>query len=327
VVGLTEIYDVSGFFANTDLSFQQQTLADSFVCVGRGLHSGLRVVMSVIPAEPNTGIEFLRRDVTHTNNLILARWDKVSDTELSTTISNDSGIRVSTIEHLMAALNASGVDNARIVLDAPEVPIMDGSSAPFIEMIQKAGLVRQAAERQVIVIKRPIGITENKASASYLPSAVPWLDMSIEFSQRLIGRQRLSLPFTSRLFCEEVAGARTFGFAEHLVALKRRGLARGSSLDNAILIDNDKVVNCEGLRYADEFVRHKFLDAVGDLSLAGHYVIGHFKGHRSGHRMNNQLLRELFASNAWEMMSLRHAHDIWVDFMREQETLVHSLSA
>lgn len=318
---------MSGFFANTDLSFQQQTLADSFVCLGRGLHSGLRVVMSVMPAEPDTGIEFLRRDVTHTDNLVLARWDKVTDTELSTTISNDSGIRVSTIEHLMAALNASGVDNARIVLDAPEVPIMDGSSAPFIEMIQKAGLVRQAAERQVIVINRPIGITENKASASYLPSAVPWLDMSIEFSQRLIGRQRLSLPFTSRLFCEEVAGARTFGFAEHLVALKRRGLARGSSLDNAILIENDKVVNCEGLRYADEFVRHKFLDAVGDLSLAGHYVIGHFKGHRSGHRMNNQLLRELFASNAWEMMPLRHAHDIWVDFMREQETLVHSLSA
>ena len=318
---------MSGFFANTDLSLQQQTLADSFVCMGRGLHSGLRVVMSVMPAEPNTGIEFLRRDVTHTNNLVLARWDKVSDTELSTTISNDSGIRVSTIEHLMAALNASGVDNARIVLDAPEVPIMDGSSAPFINMIQKTGLVRQAAERQVIVINRPIGVTENKASASYLPSAVPWLDMSIEFSQRLIGRQRLSMPFTSRLFCEEVAGARTFGFAEHLVALKRRGLARGSSLDNAILIDNDKVVNCEGLRYTDEFVRHKFLDAVGDLALAGHYVIGHFKGHRSGHRMNNQLLRELFASNAWEMMPLSQAHDIWMDFTREQESLVHSLSA
>lgn len=318
---------MNDFFANTDLSFQQQTLADSFVCVGRGLHSGLRVVMSVMPAEPGTGIEFVRRDVNHTNNVVLARWDKVTDTELSTTISNDSGIRVSTIEHLMAALSASGVDNARIVLDAPEVAIMDGSSAPFIEMIQKTGLVRQNAERQVIVINRPIGITENKASASYLPSAVPWLDMSIEFSQRLIGRQRLSLPFTSRLFCEEVAGARTFGFAEHLAALKRRGLARGSSLENAILIDNDKVVNCEGLRYTDEFVRHKFLDAVGDLALAGHYVIGHFKGHRSGHRMNNQLLRELFVSNAWDMMPLRQAHAIWTDFMQEQETLVHPLRA
>lgn len=309
------------FFANTDLTFKQQTLADSFVCMGRGLHSGLRVVMSVIPAEENTGIEFVRRDVTHTDNVILARWDKVTDTELSTTISNASGIRVSTIEHLMAALSASGVDNARVVLDAPEVPIMDGSSAPFIEMIHKAGLVQQRAERQVIVINRPVGITENKASASYLPSAVPWLDMSIEFSQRLIGRQRLSLPFTTQLFCEEVARARTFGFEEHLVALKRRGLARGSSLDNAILIANDKVVNCEGLRYADEFVRHKFLDAVGDLSLAGHYVIGHFKGHRSGHRLNNQLLRELFASNAWEMMPLRQAHDIWADFMQEQTAL------
>ncbi len=318
---------MNNFFANTDLTFKQQTLADSFVCMGRGLHSGLRVVMSVLPAEDNTGIEFVRRDVTDANNVVLARWDKVSDTELSTTISNDNGIRVSTIEHLMAALNASGIDNARIVLDAPEVPIMDGSSAPFIEMIHRTGLVQQRAERQVIVINRPVGITENKASASYLPAAVPWMDMSIEFSQRLIGRQRLSLPFTTRLFCDEVAGARTFGFAEHLEALKRRGLARGSSLDNAILIADDKVVNCEGLRYADEFVRHKFLDAVGDLALAGHYVIGHFKGHRSGHRLNNQLLRQLFASNCWELMPLRQAHDIWAEFMREQTFVPKSLSA
>lgn len=322
IAATTERFDVSDFFANTDLSFKQQTLADSFVCMGRGLHTGLRVVMSVIPAEENTGIEFVRRDVTHTDNVVLARWDKVSDTELSTTICNANGIRVSTIEHLMAALNASGIDNARVILDAPEVPIMDGSSAPFIELIHKAGVVQQRAERQVIVINRPVGVTENKASASYLPSAVPWLDMSIDFSQRLIGRQRLSLPFTSQLFCEEVAGARTFGFEEHLVELKRRGLARGSSLDNAILIANDRVVNREGLRYADEFVRHKFLDAVGDLALAGHYVIGQFKGHRSGHRLNNQLLRELFASNCWEMMPLRQAHDIWVEFMQEQEARI-----
>lgn len=297
------------------------------MCVDRGLHSGLRVVMSVMPAEENTGIEFVRRDVTHKDNVIRARWDNVSDTELSTTISNSSGVRVSTIEHLMAALHAAGIDNARVVLDAPEVPIMDGSSAPFIERIHQVGVVQQAAERQVIVIKSPVGVTENKASASYMPSALPWMDMSIEFAQSVIGKQRISLPFTSRLFCEEVSEARTFGFEEHLIELKRRGLARGSSLDNAILIANDQVVNQEGLRYADEFVRHKFLDAVGDLSLAGHYVIGHFKGHRSGHRLNNLLLRELFASNAWEMMTLREAHAIWEDFMQEQMARSNMMSA
>lgn len=322
-----EAVAVTEFFANTDLTLNQQTLADSFVCIGRGLHTGLKVVMSVLPAEPNTGIEFLRRDVSHCDNLVPARWNTVSDTELSTTVSNDSGIRVSTIEHLMAALCACGIDNARIVLDAPEVPIMDGSSAPFIEQIHRAGVRNQGVERQVMVITQTIGVTENSASASYAPSAVPWMDMSIEFSQRLIGRQRLSLPFTSQSFCQEVAGARTFGFEEHLQALKRRGFARGSSLDNAILISGDKVVNCEGLRYADEFVRHKFLDAVGDLALAGHYIIGHFKGHRSGHRLNNQLLRKLFDSNAWQMMPMSLAQAIWEDFMAEQTQRATSLSA
>lgn len=309
---------VSDLFANTDLSIYQHTLADTINFVGRGLHSGLRVMMSIMPAAPGTGIEFIRRDVTNGNNVIPALWHQVSSTELSTTISNDFGIRVSTIEHLMAALYASGVDNASIVLDAPEVPIMDGSSQPFIKEINRVGTRKQAAERLAIVIDRPIGLTENRASASYMPAATPWMDMSIEFSQRLIGRQRISLPFGRESFCSEVAEARTFGFEEHLAHLKRRGFARGSSLENAILVSNDKVVNCEGLRYADEFVRHKFLDAVGDLALAGHYIIGHFKGHRSGHRLNNQLLHKLFASRSWRLVAMSEAHDAWERFMSEQ---------
>ncbi len=318
---------MNDYFANTDLSIYQHTLADTVNFVGRGLHCGLRVMMSVMPSEPGTGIEFVRRDVRNCNNVVPALWNRVSDTELSTTISNDVGIRVSTIEHLMAALHACGIDNARIVLDAPEVPIMDGSSKPFIEKIQQVGTQKQLAERMVIVIDRPLGVTENKANASYMPAAVPWIDMSIEFNQSLIGRQRLSMAFNRKTFCEEVAGARTFGFEEHLDALKRRGLARGSSLDNAILVSGNKVVNCEGLRYTDEFVRHKFLDAVGDLALAGHYIIGHFKGHRSGHRLNNQLLHQLFASNCWRFMPLSEAHYAWQEFMAEQYIRAEALRA
>lgn len=278
--------------------------------------------MSILPAPANTGIEFVRRDINQCNNVVKARWDWVTDTQLSTTVSNALGIRVSTIEHLMAALYATGVDNACVVLDAPEVPIMDGSAAPFIELINQTGTRQLNAARQVIVIQQAMGITENRASASFMPSSVPWMDMSIEFPERLIGRQQLSLPFTHATFNDEVANARTFGFEKHLKELKRRGFARGSSLDNAILIADDKVVNCGGLRHADEFVRHKYLDAVGDLALAGHYIIGHFKGHKSGHKLNNLLLHKLFASNNWSLMSMPEAQLNWEDFT--QQELMHN---
>lgn len=313
-------------FANTDLSFYQHTLADSVTCIGRGLHSGLKVLMTIMPAEPNTGIEFVRRDVVQ-GQVVNARWHAVSSTELSTTIANAMGVRVSTTEHLMAALHAFGIDNARIVLDAPEVPIMDGSSAPFIELLQTVGKCAQKEERLVICIDAPISVTENRASAAFLPSYVPWMEMSIEFAERPIGRQKISLPFGRETFIEEVSKARTFGFEKHLQELKRRGFARGSSLKNAILIADDKVVNCEGLRYADEFVRHKYLDAVGDLSMAGHYIIGHFVGHRSGHRLNNLLLREMFATSAWTLKPISEAHQAWAKFQTEQNVGSLSISA
>lgn len=295
--------------------------------MGRGLHTGLKVMLSIMPAEPSTGIEFVRRDVTHCNNIIPARWDCVSDTQLSTTVSNALGIRVSAIEHLMAALRAAGVDNAYVVLDAPEVPIMDGSAAPFLNLIAKTGTTRQSEERRVIAIHRAVGVTENRASASCIPSVIPWLDLSIDFSERLIGRQNLSMAFSGKTFSEEISQARTFGFEWQLKELKRRGFARGSSLENAILVDGNKVVNCEGLRYSDEFVRHKYANAVGDLALAGHYIIGHFKGHKSGHRLNNLLLRKLFASGAWTMITMREAHQAWQQFAGIQLPLSPSISA
>ncbi len=305
-------------FANTDLSFYQHTLADSITCMGRGLHSGLKVVMTIMPAEPNTGIVFVRRDVTHGQE-VLAKWNTVSNTELSTTVSNEMGVRVSTVEHLQAALYACGVDNAYIVLDAPEVPIMDGSARPFVDLIQKVGKTQQNVERQVVVVDKAVGVTENQASASFIPSYEPWMEMAIDFAERPIGRQRLSMPFAKQHFIKEVSEARTFGFEKHLLDLKRRGFARGSSLNNAILISEGKVVNCEGLRYADEFVRHKYLDAVGDLSLAGHYIVGHFVGHKSGHRLNNQLLHTLFASNRWSLKPISQAHESWLEFTQEQQ--------
>lgn len=313
-------------FANTDLSLYQHTLADNVTCMGRGLHSGLKVVMTIMPAEPNTGIEFIRRDVLQ-GDRVKALWHTVSNTELSTTITNEMGVRVSTIEHLMAALFAFGIDNATVVLDAPEVPILDGSSAPFIKMFQQVGKRCQNEERLVITVEDSITVTENQASASFVPSLTPWMEMAIDFAERPIGRQKLSLPFGSESFIEEVSEARTFGFEKHLHDLKRRGFAQGSSLKNAILIADDKVVNCEGLRYADEFVRHKYLDAVGDLALAGHYIIGHFSGNRSGHRLNNQLLRALFASNKWSLRPISEAHNNWLRFMREQDSAPMSISA
>lgn len=317
---------MSTFFADTDLHLNQQTIADTVVCMGTGLHSGLKVMLSIVPAEAYTGIEFVRRDVTHCNNVIPARWDKVTDTELSTTVSNSMGIRVSTIEHLMAALSASGIDNAIVVVDSPEIPIMDGSSKPFIDLINTVGIRDLGVERNVIVIDQPVGVTQNRASSCYLPSVVPWLDMTIEFPHSIIGKQHLSCPFSMSDFRDNVAGARTFGFQEHLAEMKRRGLARGSSLQNAVLVADNKVVNDEGLRYKDEFVRHKFLDAVGDLALAGHYVIGQFKGHRSGHKLNNLLLRELFSTKSWRLVPISEAQKSWEAFVIEQDELA-SISA
>lgn len=306
-------------FANTDLSLYQHTLKDSVVFIGRGLHSGMRAVMTVMPAPANSGIEFVRRDVSHCDNTVKAQWDAVSDTQLSTTISNRHGIRVSGIEHLLAALSMYGIDNAEVVIDVPEVPIMDGSAQPFLEQLTRVGKVQQDAERQVIIIDRPLGITTSGATAAFMPSAIPWLDLSIEFAESFIGRQRISLPFSGEALRNEVGGARTFGFEEQIQSLRRRGFARGSSLDNVVLVGKDRVMNNEGLRFSDEFVRHKCLSAVGDLALAGHCIIGHFKGHRSGHTLNNRLLRKLFSSRSWHYAPISQAHAAWAHFIQQRE--------
>jgi len=303
---------MSETFQNTGLSYFQHTLQDAFTCVGRGLHTGLKVVMTVMPAEANSGYTFIRRDVHHAKNEIPARWYMVTDTHLSTTISNNMGVRVSTIEHLLAALHACGVDNARIVLDAPEVPIMDGSAKPFVEIIQRLGTRKQAHDRRAILVRKPVSVAESHRSASLQPSPVPWIDMEIDFASDPIGQQKISLPFTERLFAREICEARTFGFEEQIETLRELGFAQGSSLRNAVLIADSKVVNEEGLRRPDEFVRHKYLDVVGDLALAGAYIIGQFNGCCSGHYLNNSLLRDLMTNEQSRLhMTLRQAEAYW----------------
>ena len=283
----------------------QHTLKDSITIIGRGLHSGLQVIMTLMPAEANSGYVFMRRDVTPLRAEVPARWNTVVDTRLSTTVANAFGTRVSAIEHLLAALSVCGVHNARIVLDAPEVPIMDGSAAPFVGLIDKVGLQRQTALIQAIIIDKPLLVREHDKHVSLVPADEFSVDVEIDFDDPVIGRQSMDIIINEEVFSQQLAPARTFGFQEQLDTLRKLDLAKGGTLNNAVLIKDNKVVNEEGLRFKDEFVRHKILDTLGDISLVGASIIGKFIGRRSGHRLNNQLMRTLMISeNCWHYAPL-----------------------
>jgi UDP-3-O-[3-hydroxymyristoyl] N-acetylglucosamine deacetylase len=298
--------------ANIHDTYFQHTLRENISFAGRGLHSGLRISMTIMPAEPNTGYVFYRRDVDADKAEVHARWYNVTDTRLSTTIANNRGTRVSTVEHLLAALHTCGIDNAHIVLDAPEVPIMDGSAAPYATVIQRIGRVKQSEERRAIVVTKPVRVKEKGKSAQLIPSNVPCIDMKIDFDNPIIDNNSMSMLINEQTFVREIAPARTFGFDEQLDTLRKIGLAKGGSLKNAILVKMGKVVNEEGLRFQDEFVRHKILDCIGDLSLAGAHIIGEFIGNCSGHQLNNALLRELMMNeDSWQYTSLRDAMENW----------------
>ena len=297
----------------------QHTLRDSFTCISRGLHTGLKIVMRVTPAEANTGIIFARRDVEASRYEIQANWRNVSDTRLSTTIANKHGVRVSTIEHLMAALYVSGIDNARILINGPEVPIMDGSAAHFISLIKHAGRARQDAERNALLIKQSVSVSSGNKFAGFLPSPVPWIECEIDFDAPPIGRQKCSVPINQTVFEQELAAARTFGFKEQIKTLHKLGLAQGGSLQNAVLIEDDVVVNSEGLRFADEFVRHKAVDSIGDMALVGVVIVGQFSSVRGGHELNNNLIQKLMANeHTWEFTTLRRAKNYWNEILRQE---------
>ena len=280
----------------------QRTIRSRIPCVGVGLHSGHRVSLTLAPAPANHGIVFRRTDLGRD---IAATFDRVVDTRLCTVIAEGTA-RVGTVEHLMAALLGAGVDNALIEVDGPEIPIMDGSAAPFSFLIECAGIVELDTPRKVIEILRPIRVTEGKAFAELRPFdaktrvAVPTLDLevSIDFPDKAIGRQSRALRLTPESFRDAVAPARTFALARDINDMRDAGLVKGGTLDNAIVVENGRVLNPGGLRMQDEFAAHKLLDAVGDLALAGAALHGRFIGHCSGHTLNNKLLRALFARQA-----------------------------
>lgn len=280
----------------------QHTLAGAIHLNGVGLHSGRIIHMALRPAEADTGIVFVRTDRPATEALVEAAWDRVVDTRMCTVIGNDSGSTVGTVEHVMAALRGMGIDNAEIHVNGAEAPIMDGSSAPFVEAIAEVGRRPQDGLRRAIRVLKPVTVTDGAKSARLDPSDRARYSFSIDFDSAAIGRQRHSVTLTPESFAEDIGAARTFGFLHEVEALRAMGLAQGGSLDNAVVIDGDRIVNKGGLRFGNEFVRHKILDAVGDLHMAGCPIIGHYHGDRAGHALNNRLLHALMADpSAWCM--------------------------
>lgn len=256
--------------------------------------------MTLLPGGPDTGIVFKRTDIAGGGGVIPATWDNVVDTMLCTTLGNADGVRISTVEHLLSALSGAGIDNLVVEVNGPEVPVMDGSAAPFMFLFECAGIVEQDVPRRFIRILKPVSVDDGKTSAALVPGDGFTLDFEIDFSSAAVSRQSISVDLSDDFFKKEISRARTFGFLHEVEQMRAAGLAKGGSLDNAVVVSGDKVINEDGLRYEDEFVRHKVLDAVGDLFLAGGNVIGHFAGVCSGHAANNKLLRALFADqDAW----------------------------
>ena len=283
---------------------RQRTLRNSIRATGVGLHTGKKVYLTLRPAPVNTGVVFRRVDLDPVVD-ILASAENVSDTKLSTTLSVN-GTSVSTVEHLLSAFAGLGIDNVYVDMSAGEVPIMDGSAGPFVFLIQSAGIEEQSAAKQFIRILREVTVTDGDKVATFLPKNGFKVSFTIDFDHPAFKERSAcaEIDFGSTSFVREVSRARTFGFMREFEYLRAQGLALGGSMDNAIVIDDYRVLNEDGLRYEDEFVRHKVLDAIGDLYLLGKSLIGEFKAYKSGHALNNQLLRELIAQpDAWELVT------------------------
>ena len=292
-------------------SIVQRTLKTCIPYVGTGLHSGCRIGMLVRPGEMNTGVRFVRKDVPMGHGVIPGLWHHVVDTRLGTIIGNEFGVSVSTVEHLMAALRGCGIDNAVVELDGPEVPILDGSAEPFVAMIERAGIVDQEAKRWAMLVQDTVEFRDGDRFVRLEPCPITRITAEIDFPDTAVGSQRLSVVMTEPVFKRDVARARTFGFADQIEDLYERELALGGSPRNAILVDGERIINDEGLRFQDEFVRHKILDIVGDLSLAGVPVIGHFHGYKPGHRLNQALLRKFISDeSAWSYVMLDEYEDV-----------------
>jgi UDP-3-O-[3-hydroxymyristoyl] N-acetylglucosamine deacetylase len=261
--------------------------------------------MAIMPAAENHGIVFVRVDRTQGDKIIPALWHYVVDTQLCTVIGNKDGATVGTIEHLMSALRGCGIDNARIEINGPEVPAMDGSADPFVKAIERAGIMSQNAPRRAIRVLKNVSIEDNGKSVGLRPSEDSIFEGEIEFNHADIGHQRFETKLVNGNFKHDIAQARTFGFLHEVEYMRSKGLALGGSMDNAIVLGQDKVLNPDGLRFDNEFIRHKLLDAIGDLYLAGGQILGHYDGVKAGHAMNNAVLHALFSdSSNWEYVDL-----------------------
>jgi len=281
----------------------QHTLKSNVVFAGTGLHSGMPVRMVVKPASADYGIWFRRTDLDATDTMIAARWDTVVASRLCTLVENASGIRVSTIEHIMAALAGCGIHNALIEIDGPEVPILDGSARPFVAGLLAKGIRMQAVPVRAIRILKTIEVVDGDAVARLEPSDMLEIDFCIDFDDAAIGRQKKSLNMSNGAFVRELCDSRTFCRQADVDMMRANGLALGGNLENAVVFEGDQVLSPGGLRYADEPVRHKMLDALGDLALAGGPILGRYVGQRAGHALTNRLLRALFAqADAWEIV-------------------------
>ncbi|MFP5295851.1 MAG: UDP-3-O-acyl-N-acetylglucosamine deacetylase [Alphaproteobacteria bacterium] len=279
---------------------RQKTTVAPAIIAGVGVHTGDRVRLAVRPAPAGTGIVFIRTDVTDRDNRLPVSGEAVVDARLNTMIENAAGVRLSTIEHLMAAFAALGVSNAVVEVDGPELPILDGSALPFVQLLDRAGFRRQEAPVRYIEILEPIRVEEGDKSAVLLPCDRYEMRFEIDFPTPVIGNQVVDFVVDEETFRSEIMAARTFGFAHEVEALRQAGLARGGSLENAVVIDGDEILNPGGLRMEREFVRHKALDAIGDLYVLGAPLLGRYEGVRAGHALNNKLVRALLAApQAW----------------------------
>ncbi|RYF04232.1 MAG: UDP-3-O-acyl-N-acetylglucosamine deacetylase, partial [Deltaproteobacteria bacterium] len=272
---------------------RQRTLREKIQCTGVGLHSGKQIRLEMLPAPEDTGIVFVRCDLPN-HPEIRACASHVTDTTLATTLSA-AGASVATVEHLLAALSGLGIDNVRIMVDGAELPIADGSAAPFVALLQAAGIERQRRNKRFLVIKKEVRVSDGDKVARIVPASRLRISCALDFDHPLISATPLHFDYSEKAFVRELAPARTFGFLEDVEALRARGLARGGSLDNAIVIDAYKVLNQEGLRFSDEFVRHKLLDAMGDMALFGMPLLGRLSLHRSGHALNCALVRAVLS--------------------------------
>lgn len=302
------------FFKDCEMFCYQKTIASKVSCVGIGLHSGVQINLSLSPADADSGITFVRTDVKDKNNVVPACYKNVSNTMLGTTLRNDDGVHVATIEHLMAALWGCGVDNCLVELDGPEIPIMDGSSEPFVFLIECAGKKEQNKTRKVIEVLKEIRVMESEsADSAYItiaPADAFSVGLEIDFGDKIIANQKTIFDSRDVSFKSDLCRARTFGFEHEVDMMRENGLARGGSLENAIVVNKDGIVNKEGLRYSNEFVRHKILDCIGDVYLAGAYLKGHLHGFKSGHGLNNKLLHEFFSDkDAWRLVQLPEGED------------------